>query len=380
MHVTVPKVALEKLLDRCAVAADKKSTHAWHSRLLLRAAGRKLHVAAASADAQAFSSEDVSDEVTAGEITADAKDLCARVSAMPEGDVRLEVKGSMLMIEAVGAKRRFMMPAMPGSDFAAPPLPPAGEGVALPVADLRAMLVVRDAASTDTTKSNVNAVKFSLDLGVLLTAATDGHRVVTFTRATDAPKGAKLDGMLSLRSAMILAKAIGGAAGEVRIWANDGPCVVELGHTTYRFQRPDGQFPYYEGVIPKTRATRAVFSRAALVTAFKGIDLSNKVGTKLTLSAMKLSLHCESPEEGSADDDVFLLGFEGNTPDPFGVNSEYALKALTMAAEAEAALAPAPAPPAEVVMELAGSALDAMKFIGSGAGWTLLSVVMPMRI
>ena len=156
MDVTVSKRDLVRLVQRCQGVADKKSTMAVLSNVLLvaspsgelRASATDLYVAVSGA-AQAT-------VVQPGRVAVSAKDLFERVKSMPEGPIQVSSSdGATATIRSATSRRQFDVHGMPGDDFPALPEPDANAPtLELPV-DAFARLIASTSfsISTDETRA-----------------------------------------------------------------------------------------------------------------------------------------------------------------------------------------------------------------------------------
>jgi DNA polymerase-3 subunit beta len=377
MELTISKKSFLKVLARTHGVADRKSSMAILSNILLstestgslRLAATDLYLGV-SATAQA--------EVgRGGSVAVAARTLFDIVKNLPEGDVKWSV-GPNHAAEIRCGKVKYRIPGMPADDF--PPLPSSGraEFVDLPaegVADL--ISKTHFSMSTDDTRPHLAGALFEGDGKVMRMVTTDGHRL---SKAEH-----KVDGMLNF-SMLVPNKGIGelrrllddlraekkgeGEGGaRVGVATSGGNAFFRGSDVMLSVKLADEQFPPYAKVIPQHQSRRVVCHRQALVDSMRRISLvsnDKSGGVRLSVAPGTLRIVSENPDvgEGSEELDVDFVG-EAVT---IGFNARYVLDVLGALTQDEVAL------------ELSGE-LDpgVIRPVGDTAA-DFVGVVMPMRI
>src|SRR5215210_5672301 len=170
MKVTVERAALLKALGHVHRVVEKRNTIPILANVLLRADGEGLRLRATDLDIE------VTDTVP-------AHVLYDIVRKLPDGaQVSLEISGEGGQMQIRSGRSRFMLQALPESDF---PDLAAGEmpfKFSLPPADLRRLIdKTQFAISTEETRYYLNGIFFhTIETGgttMLRAVATDGHRL-----------------------------------------------------------------------------------------------------------------------------------------------------------------------------------------------------------
>lgn len=375
MDLVISKTDLLRLCALCAPVADKKSAMPALANVLLTAE-RGLLRASATNLYQGVSSPAPADVATPGSVAVPAKDLLDRVKMMPAGPVQIlvNVDTSAMTLKAVGSPRRYTLHGIPGSDF--PPMPKVDADA--PTASMRADLLGRlfdrthVSISTDETRPHVNSLFVEMRGALVRAVSTDGHRLTKMDATLPTAIGLATTMLIPLAAVGDLRRLFADAEkGVVVTLAQSGPnAFVTVGDVTYWTKLVDAQFPPWEQVVPKDLGNSARAPKAAFADAIKAIKVASSGktgGIKLSFAANTVRVESESPESGSAFDEL-AIDFAG-APVTIGFNAQYVLDALD-AIDAD-----------EVLLAVSGD-LDPM-LARPGAeseGGSFLAVLMPMRI
>jgi DNA polymerase-3 subunit beta len=238
-----------------------------------------------------------------------------------QGDTTLTVKAG---------KSTFRLGCLPTEDF---PKMGATEKFAytfsVPAADLRTLIDrTRFAISNEETRYYLNGIYLhaaeSEGVPVLRAVATDGHRLARFEMPL--PEGAKdMPGVIIPRKAINeIRKLIDEAGDAIEIGLSDNKLKFSFDHVTMTTKLIDGTFPDYERVIPKNNdkfleVNPAVFASA--VDRVSTISSEKSRAVKLTLNGKTMTLSANSPDSGSASEELEVR-FNAATME-IGFNSAY---------------------------------------------------------
>ena len=230
MKITAPKKSLAAALGHCAGVADKRSTIAICSNVLLRADDSGLTASATNLATSVKATVAGATVVEPGATTVPAAAILARVRAMPEGDVTITVTdGEAMAITAKGSSRRYKLVGLAADDFPTLPEPSGDVSCDISAATLASLLGrTAWAADADPSRTNVSGVYFESVAGsgrkkgsTLEMVATDGQQGAF---ASVYVKGSPLPAwviMMPTRSATEMRKLMVGRDGDVR-FATDG--------------------------------------------------------------------------------------------------------------------------------------------------------------
>ena len=243
----------------------------------------------------------------------------------------------------------------------------------IPAAQLRTLIDrTRFAISNEETRHYLNGIYLHTadsDNGrkVLRAVATDGHRLARFEM--DMPEDAEgMPGVIIPRkTVMEIRKLAEEAADDIQMGLSDTKLKVSFDHIILTSKLIDGTFPDYQRVIPQGN-NRVLEVNPALLS--RAVDRVSTVSTektraiKLTLNGRNLVLSANSPDSGSATEEI-AVNFDSE-PLEIGFNSAY-LMDVTRQLDGEGCK-----------MFLADSASPTI--IQDASDDSALYVLMPMRV
>ena len=325
---------LLKSLNYTQSVVERRGTIPILSNIRLETGDNGLRLTATDMD---ISVEDMADAVieVAGATTVPAHTFFDIIRKLPDGkDITLDKSSDDgKMIIRCGSSR-FSLSTLPVDDF-----PVMDEGdlthhFSLPAAELHNLIdKTRFAVSTEETRYYLNGVFMHTteDGGnnVLRTVATDGHRLARLE--TSVPEGA-----MGMPGVIIPRKTIG----ELRKLTEetDGNIEISLSETKIRFRAGDtvlisklidGTFPDYERVIPSGNDKIMEVNCKELATAVDRVSViatEKSRGIKLNISQGSLKLSANSPEQGTASEELGVT--YGADELESGFNSRYLLDML----------------------------------------------------
>jgi DNA polymerase-3 subunit beta len=330
MKFTLERAALLKSLGHVQSVVERRNTIPILANVLIRAAGQDISFAAT--DMEIEINETVPGQAgKAGAITAPAHTLYEIVRKLPEGSQVELNAGSANQLTLSSGRSNFKLGCLPVEDFPKMPEGDLKHKFKLSASDLRMLIDrTRFAISTEETRYYLNGIYLhaakAKNVEVLRAVATDGHRLARVEMP--APEGAKgLPGIIVPRKTV----------NEVRklLDENDGEVEIALSETKVRFtfdgvvitsKLIDGTFPDYERVIPQgndklmqadTKAFAAAVDRVATISSEKSRAV------KLSLTPGHIVLSANSPEAGSATEEVEVK-YDGALLD-VGFNARYLL-------------------------------------------------------
>ena len=339
MKLTIERAVLFRALGHVQNVVERRNTIPILSNVLMRADDGKLSFTATDMDLEMVESVSATVE-REGATTAPAHTLFDIVRKLPDGaQVELEVAGdgSLLMIRA--GRSAFRLGCLPTEDF---PFMASGEMKAefnLSASDLRGLIDrTRFAISTEETRYYLNGIFLhkaeAEGIDVLRAVATDGHRLARVEMTL--PDGAAGLGSTDAdgQEGVIIPRK---TVGEIRRLVDDADEDIKIGvsATKIRFsfgeviltsKLIDGTFPDYERVIPSGNdKTLAVDAKAlgSAVDRVATIATEKSRAVKLSISGSTLTLSANSPENGSASEEVEVT-YDGDDME-IGFNSKYLL-------------------------------------------------------
>jgi DNA polymerase-3 subunit beta len=268
---------------------------------------------------------------TPGTTTVPAHTLYDIVRKLPEdSSVEIASGASDTTLTVKAGKSTFRLGCLPTEDF-----PRMGAhdsypyNFSIPAADLRTLIDrTRFAISTEETRYYLNGIYLhaaqSDGVDVLRAVATDGHRLARFEMPL--PEGARdMPGVIIPRKAINeIRKLIDEAGDAITVSVSDNKLKIGFDHIQMTTKLIDGTFPDYDRVIPKNNdkvleINPVLFARA--VDRVSTISSEKSRAVKLTLGAKTLTLSANSPDSGSASEELEIMFNAG--PMEIGFNSAY---------------------------------------------------------
>jgi len=334
LKVEIKRADLLKSLNSTQSVVERRGTIPILANIRLEAADAGLKLTATDMD---ISVEDKAPATinTAGATTVPAHTFFDIIRKLPEDkSVTLDKSSSDNKLTIRSGSSRFSLSTLPVNDF-----PVMDEGdlthhFTLPAAELHNLIEkTRFAVSTEETRYYLNGVYMHTteENGnkVLRAVATDGHRLARLE--TSVP-----DGAAGMPGVIIPRKTIG----ELRKLTEqtDGNIEVSLSETKIRFRANDtvlisklidGTFPDYGRVIPSGNDKIMEVNCKELANAVDRVSViatEKSRGIKMQISQGKLKLSANSPEQGTASEDLDVTYSAGELET--GFNSRYLLDML----------------------------------------------------
>lgn len=333
MKITIERAALLRSLGHVQSVVERRNTIPILSNVLLRAENGELSLTATDMDLEIV--ESVPAEISRpGAATAPAHTLYDIARKLPDGSqVELDATGDLLTLRS--GRSQFKLGTLPVDDY-----PQMAQGdlphrFQLAAADLK-MLVDRTkfAISTEETRYYLNGIYIhaakpkagTTDPAVLRAVATDGHRLARVEMAL--PDGAaSIPGVIIPRKTVLeVRKLLDEAADRIEVQLSDTKVRFAFDSITLTSKLIDGTFPDYERVIPSGNDKALEVDPklfAAAVDRVATISTEKSRAVKLSLDRNVLTLSANSPEAGSATEELEVS--YNAAPLEIGFNSRYLL-------------------------------------------------------
>ena len=330
MKLTIERAALLRSLAHVQSAVEKRTTIPILSNVLMKADGGSLSLATTDMDLEI--NESVAAHVAEpGATTAPAATLFDIVKKLPDDstiELSLEAGGNQMSVKA--GRSNFRLACLQPGDF-----PEIGKGemqtsFSVPAAELRALIDrTRFAMSTEETRYYLNGIYLHAadqdGMQVLRAVATDGHRLARFQMPL--PDGAaEMPGIIIPRKAVLeVRKLIDEAADSIQIGLSESKIRFAFDHIVLTSKLIDGTFPDYQRVIPQgndkiVEVNPKIFGSA--IDRVSTISDGKSRAVKIALNGKVMTLSANSPESGSATEDVEVNGDESME---IGFNARYLL-------------------------------------------------------
>jgi DNA polymerase III subunit beta len=298
------------------------------SHILLEAAGDSLTLTATDLEFGARLRVPA-EVIEAGVTTVPARLLADVIAALKTDRVTIALKENRLRI-AAGRSSTVLHTTDP-DDFPPGPEPAEGDPIRVPREELLAAIEqVRPAVSTDSARAVLTGVLLRLDGSHLVLASTDGHRLVE--RRVDGVTSPPETAIVPLKALAELGRAFKEETGdiELRFAAARNQIFFRCGSAEVTSRLIEGQYPNYDGVIPKQASTVVRAPRAELARAVRMVGVvSESTSTRLVsllVDAGSIRLLTEVAQVGEAEAEI-EADVEGKAVH-IALNSRFLLDAL----------------------------------------------------
>jgi DNA polymerase-3 subunit beta len=372
MRVTVERAALLKALGHVHRVVERRNTIPILSNVLLRGEEGSLRLKATDLDIEV--TETIPADITeAGSTTVPAYMIYDIVRKLSDGaQVSLEMTPDMGQMQIRSGRSRFMLQALPESDFpdlAAGDLP---HRFTLTAADLKRLIEkTQFAISTEETRYYLNGIYLhTIDVGgsvMMRAVATDGHRLARVE--LPAPTGSEgMPGVIIPRKAVAeIVKLVEDGSETVTIELSSAKVRLTFDGVVLTSKLIDGTFPDYQRVIPSGNDKLLIVERADFAKAVDRVStISSERGraVKLALGDGRLTLTVNNPDSGSATEEI-EVDYDAGALD-IGFNARYLLD-ITAQLDGDTAL-----------FKLADAGSPTI--VQDREGASALYVLMPMRV
>lgn len=328
MKFSIDRASLLRSLNHVQSAVEKRNTIPILSNVMITANDGTLTLSTTDMDMEIR--ESVAAKVdTDGATTAPAGtlfDIVKKLADDAQVEMELDESGNQMTVKA--GRSNFKLSCLPVADF-----PALGQGematnFTLPANDLRAIIDrTRFAMSTEETRYYLNGIYLHAadkdGVQVLRAVATDGHRLARFEMPL--PEGAAdMPGIILPRKAVAeIRKLVEEAGDSIKIELSESKIRFSFDHIVLTSKLIDGTFPDYQRVIPKGNDKIVEVNPKAFSSAIDRVSTisdGKSRAVKITFEGKTMTLSANSPESGSATED---LEVNGNDNMEIGFNARY---------------------------------------------------------
>ena len=330
MKFTIDRADLLRSLNHVHSVVERRNTIPILANVLLRAEKDSLSLTTTDMDLEIV--ESVAAKIsTAGTTTVPAHTLYDIVRKLADGS-KIEISSAAgdTTLQVRSGRSTFRLGCLSTEDF-----PKMGSSekfsynFSIPAAELRTLVDrTRFAISNEETRYYLNGIFLHAaehdGVPVLRAVATDGHRLARFEMPL--PEGAKdMPGVIIPRKAINeIRKLIDEAGDSIEIGLSENKLKFSFDHISLTTKLIDGTFPDYDRVIPKNNdkvleVNPEIFAGA--VDRVSTISNEKSRAVKLTLGGKTMTLSANSPDSGSASEEI-EIHFNANQME-IGFNSVY---------------------------------------------------------
>jgi len=180
------------------------------------------------------------------------------------------------------------------------------------------------AVSRDELKPALTGVLFRFDEKELTAVATDGHRLVRYTRSDYSADEFSGDVIVPRKFLSLLLGVLSGND-PVKMWMGDNHITASIGDDTYFTRIIDERFPDFESVIPQDNDKEFSANKEELLSAVRRVSIfSNKSTHQIALRLKKgeTQITTEDPEKASKAQEKIFGEFNGEDLE-IGYNALY---------------------------------------------------------
>lgn len=328
MKLSIDRAALLRSLNHVQSVVEKRNTIPILSNVLMKAENGTLVLSTTDMDLE-INEAVLADVKEAGATTAPAHTLHDIVRKLPDDhavELDLGKDGNVMTVKA--GRSTFRLSCLPVADFPEIGGAELPASFSLPAAELRALIDrTKFAMSTEETRYYLNGIYVHAadndGVKVLRAVATDGHRLARFEMPLPAGAEAMPGVIIPRKTVGELRKLLEEAADSIEISLSNSKIRFAFDHIVLTSKLIDGTFPNYQQVIPTgnnkiVEVNPKLFSKA--IDRVSTISDGKSRALKIALNGKVMTLSANSPESGSATED---LEINGNDNMEIGFNARY---------------------------------------------------------
>ena len=327
MKIVTEKSALLKPLSHIQGVVEKRNTIPILSNVVIKASEDNVYLSATDMDIDILEKFNCN-VINSGSVTVTANIFYDVVRKLMDGsEIQIEFNGGTASLTS--NKSKFQLPVLPVEDYPNMSQDELPINFNVSVEELcRLIDKTKFAISMEETRYYLNGIYVHKHNKKLISVATDGHRLAR--TSIDLPSGADLiSGVIIPRKAIYeIRKLIEDYSHDeqVSISLSDSKIRVKISNTVITSKLIDGNFPDYEKVIPTDNSNIVkldclVFSESVDRVSTIFSDKSRSV--RISLSKNTLSLEANSPDTGSASEEIEITYDKDDIS--IGFNSRYLL-------------------------------------------------------
>ena len=259
-----------------------------------------------------------------------ASDFYKALSNLKGKTIEMVIDESTHVVTCSHGKGHFSLPYDDANEFPkATPIDDDGETVTTKVIDgsrvLRSLEKAGFAVANDELRPIMNGVHFDFLGNMMVTVATDGHKLAKYSDMTIQGDMTPSGFTLPKKPSTTLMNILSGYDGNIKVVFNDRAVVVNNKDFRMTTRLIEGRYPNYDSVIPKDNEIEVTVSKSDFVSALKRVlPMSNTsselVSVKLSMGLLTLAA-VDFDFSKSASEDIecdysgaeLAIGFKGST-------------------------------------------------------------------
>ena len=259
-----------------------------------------------------------------------SSDFYKALSNLKGKTIEMVIDESTHVVTCSHGKGHFSLPYDDANEFPkATPIDDDGETVTTKVIDgsrvLRSLEKAGFAVANDELRPIMNGVHFDFLGNMMVTVATDGHKLAKYSDMTIQGDMTPSGFTLPKKPSTTLMNILSGYDGNIKVVFNDRAVVVNNKDFKMTTRLIEGRYPNYDSVIPKDNEIEVTVSKQDFVSALKRVlPMSNTsselVSVKLSMGLLTLAA-VDFDFSKSASEDIecdysgaeLAIGFKGST-------------------------------------------------------------------
>ena len=327
MKTSIEQTELLKSMARVQSIVERRTTIPILSNVLLEAKESFLYLRTTDLDIEVL--DKVSADVeTPGSLTVGANTLYEIVRKLPDGSqVEFFNESGSNQLEIVASRSKFFLSTLPKEDFPIMTTEEYDFEFSLKSKVIKRLFdKSKFAMSSEETRYYLNGVYLhpciENEKNILRAVATDGHRLAQIDIENPGLKNSFSGIIVPKKTVAELRMILDNENDDISISISNNKIRFSNNSLTLTSKIVDGTFPDYKRVIPinndkKLKVNASEFSKA--VDRVSTVSSERSRAVKLKLSSGSLQLSVNSPENGKAEDEMFVdydqdnleIGFNG---------------------------------------------------------------------
>ena len=264
-----------------------------------------------------------------GSTSVPLKTLLDITNELPETRITIGVDDKN-KVEIKTDNGEYDLMAKPSDEFPAAPEIANAQKVDVPGAMLKNIINSTSfAVSRDELKPALTGVLFRIHNSGITAVATDGHRLVKYSRSDFNPKGFTGDMIIPRKFLSFMSTQL--TEEKVELLIGENHVTAKMGNDMVITRIIDERFPDYESVIPKDNHKTLKIKKEDLLGAIKRVSIFSNKSTHqvaLNLESSLCKITTEDPEKSSKAQEGVSAEYDGD-PLTIGYNAEYLKDVVT---------------------------------------------------
>ena len=306
MKIVCEKNELSRGLQIVQNIVSQRATLPILSHILIEASEGKLELCATNLEVGIRCSVKVNVQ-EAGTITVPGHTVSDIVREAPDKKIEIETEKANTVTIASG-KSFFKVMGLPKEEF--PKVPESGLDESFDVSQKMMKDIIKKtlfAVSRDESQQALGGIFLQIKDAEITAVATDGRRLAKVKREKGKDGKIEKEMILPAKALSEINRIMGDTEDNVRVSIGKNEIIFEFNDIVFMARFLKGKFPEYENVIPKTYDTRLSLDREEFLSILRRVSLvtsEKSSSVKLGLSQNKLSLNANTPELGSASEEM----------------------------------------------------------------------------